>query len=178
MFAIGGANTDYTDAANLAISDAIASVSATEADALTDQLAVQEEVLSAAANTLVSVSASSIAVTADRLASLRTGTEYALSADAAASGFATGDGMLNKAFRGKFFHSRADQDGSATAAGYESDTTGLAAGVDMDVGNGMRVGGAFTFSTSDVEGDGAGQSSTDIDSYQLLAYGDKTIDGY
>ena len=143
-----------------------------------DQVAVQEETLSATAGAISGASSQVATITADRLASLRTGDAYGLDAEQAATGFATGDGEMNRNMWGKLFFNTASQDSVDEAAGYDSDTNGFVLGSDTEVGANMRVGGSLAITRSDIDGKGGGDAQTDVDGYQLTVYGDLTQSDY
>ena len=145
---------------------------------VTDQTAVQEETLSAATGAISGASAQVAGITADRLASLRTGDAYGLEAEQAAAGFATGDGAMNRNMWGKLFFNTASQDSVDEAAGYDADTNGFVIGSDTEVGANMRVGGSLAITRSDIDGKGGGDAQTDVDGYQLTVYGDLTQSDY
>ena len=145
---------------------------------LADQVAVQEETLTASVGTISSAVNQVATITVDRLASLRTGDAYGLEADQAAAGFATGDGAMSSNVWGKLFYNFSDQDNTDDANGYDADTSGLAIGSDTEVGANMRIGASLAMSQSEVDGKGSGDAQTDIDSYQLTVYGDLTQSDY
>ena len=168
----------FNNSTNTAFSEYVATISGDDAALVADQTAVQEETLSASAGAISGAVNQVASITADRLASLRTGDGYGLEADQAATGFATGDGEMNRNIWGKFFYSVSDQDSADNADGYEADTTGFAVGSDTEAGSNMRIGVSLAMSQSDVDGKGGGDAQTDIDSYQLTAYGDLTRSDY
>ena len=143
-----------------------------------DQTAVQEETLTATVGAISGASSQVAGITVDRLASLRTGDGYGLEADQAATGFATGDGAMNRNMWGKLFFNTASQDSVDEAAGYDSDTNGFVLGSDTEVGANMRVGGSLAITRSDIDGKGGGDAQTDVDGYQLTVYGDLTQSDY
>ncbi len=153
---------------------------ATDAQAalIADQAAVQEETLTASAGTISGAATQVAGITADRLASLRTGEAYGLEAEQAASGFATGDGAMNRNMWGKLFFNTASQDNSRDADGYDSDTNGFVLGSDTEINPNMRAGVSLAITRSDVDGKGGGDAQTDIDGYQLTVYGDFTQSDY
>ena len=168
----------FNSSTSSAFADFVGGATPEEAALVADQTAVQEETLSASIGAISGAANQVADITVDRLASLRTGDAYGLEAEQAASGFATGDGAMTRNVWGKFFYNVADQDNADDAAGYDSDTTGFAFGSDAEVGANMRVGASLAMSQSDVDGNGAGDSQTDIDSYQLTVYGDLTQSDY
>ncbi|OQX93604.1 MAG: hypothetical protein B6I23_03155, partial [Rickettsiaceae bacterium 4572_127] len=60
--------------------------------------------------------------------------------------------------------------GVARSIAYESATNGVVVGYDKSLGNGLLLGSAFSYATSEVDGS-ADQFSTDITQYQLSIYG-------
>ena len=168
----------FNNSTNTAFSEYVATISGDDAALVADQTTVQEETLSASAGAISGAVNQVAEITADRLASLRTGDGYGLEADQAATGFATGDGEMNRNMWGKFFYSVSDQDSADNADGYEADTTGFAVGSDTEAGGNMRIGVSLAMSQSDVDGKGGGDAQSDIDSYQLTAYGDLTRSDY
>ena len=173
-----GSSTDFaTGSADNLILSAVEDTSLTpdEANSLVDQLSVQEEVLASVARSNINVSANSFAITNSRLASLRTGDNFQLAAANATAGFATGDGMMRNNFWGKLFISHGTQEGSDNVAAFDSASAGFVGGVDHSFEDGLVLGTAFTYSNSEVKGDGDGQSETDINQYQMMLYGGKTL---
>ena len=174
-------SSNLSDATDLAILETIENATTGTAaeieanNALADQLAVQEETMSSAVQGAQTVNTSSLAITNARLASLRTGENYDLAASNSATGFATGDGAMNRNVWGKLFHSKGSQDGSATAAGFDSDTTGMMGGFDHSFADGLVAGVALTYAQSNVDGEGDGESTSDIGTLQLTVYGSKTM---
>ena len=143
-----------------------------------DQTAVQEETLTASVEAISGAANQLATITVDRLASLRTGDAYGLEAEQAATGFATGDGEMNRNMWGKMFFNTASQDSAGDADGYDSDTNGFVIGSDTEVAPNMRAGASLAITRSDVDGKGGGDAKTDIDGYQLTVYGDFTQSDY
>jgi outer membrane autotransporter protein len=114
-----------------------------------------------------------------RLASLRGDTVLADS-NSAGTGIAGGDKGRDQAFWIKAYGSAGKQksevqDGG-TFNGYNVSSSGFAVGVDADVGDDLRVGGAFTYGATGVGMlDGAAGSTTNIKTNQLTVYGMKEM---
>ena len=94
------------------------------------------------------------------------------------SGRASGDSFLgDKNVWLKPFASRADQNDRDGVAGFRADTYGLAIGVDGTLSPALRIGGAFAYASSDVNGKSAtAPQSNDVNIYQLIGYGSYAID--
>lgn len=72
----------------------------------------------------------------------------------------------------KPFGSRANQADTDGVSGYKADIYGLAGGVDGKVNNKLRLGAAFSYARSNVDGNSSSaQQSLNVDSYQLIGYG-------
>jgi len=93
-------------------------------------------------------------------------------------GRASGDGFLgDKNVWLKPFASRADQDNRDGVAGYKADTYGLAGGIDGSLSPALRIGGAFAYAASDVNGKSSdAPQSNDVSIYQLIGYGSYALD--
>ena len=115
-------------------------------------------------------------IMSDRMASLRSG-------DAYVSGMSAGSGMsANSAFI-QAFGSQAEQKntkkGAATIYGYDSETSGVALGLDGVTDSGSVVGLSISASSTDLDGKGKGSSKNKVDSYTASLYTDKVTDaGY
>jgi outer membrane autotransporter protein len=83
----------------------------------------------------------------------------------------------DKNFWMKPFGSWADQDNSDGVAGYKAETLGTVFGVDGAISPLVRLGGAFAYARSDIDGrsDIAPQNA-DVDIYQLIGYGSYSLD--
>jgi len=94
------------------------------------------------------------------------------------SGRASGDSFLgDKNVWLKPFASRADQNDRDGIAGYKADTYGLAAGLDGTLSPALRIGGAFAYASTDVNGKSAvAPQSNDVSIYQLIGYGSYALD--
>jgi outer membrane autotransporter protein len=118
----------------------------------------------------LAASTSGLNTVSGRTAILRGDTQ----ASAGETGLAAGDDPRKRAFWVKAFGSRSRQDKQDNFDGYQADAYGASFGADTEVANNLRVGGAFTYADTDIgqrdfrQGDG-----TNIDSYQLTAYGMK-----
>nr|VFJ71571.1 MAG: outer membrane autotransporter barrel domain-containing protein [Candidatus Kentron sp. FW] len=150
------------------------------------QINVQVDTMGASTTVNAGTSRQAVGTTSARLASLRTGDQYAggLYADSYSgnvySGFASGDLYYgaSKAFWVRPFGGWTDQDERGGIEGYNADTYGIAIGADMPISDRFRIGASFAYSNTDVKGEGAGASNSDIDGYHLTVYGDYTTDGY
>jgi outer membrane autotransporter protein len=128
----------------------------------------QPNITAAAAQAITAASRSSADAVSARLASARTGTQVA---GLQQTGVAAGDGSRRNGGWGKVFGNVANQDDRDGVAGYDSHTYGLAVGMDNKVTDTVRVGAALSYARSNVDGNDAGNSDTDIDSYQVAVYG-------
>jgi outer membrane autotransporter protein len=72
--------------------------------------------------------------------------------------------------------SSASQSNANGAFGYDADTYGFMIGGDKAVGERARIGLAFGFSKSDVDGDTLAYQNADVKSYQPLLYGSYVLD--
>ena len=77
----------------------------------------------------------------------------------------------------KPFASRADQDRHNGVDGYQANSSGLIFGVDGELSPAVRVGGAFAYAHSQVDGTSdVARQNADIDLYQLIGYGSYAVD--
>jgi outer membrane autotransporter protein len=81
---------------------------------------------------------------------------------------ATGHGWI------KPFGSWADQGDRDGVAGYRSDTYGFVVGADKDVGRDTRMGAAFSYANTKVNGNA--HTSAKVDTYQVIFYGSHSLD--
>ncbi len=162
------------DATRQAAFNAALNAGGATATQLAEQVATQADQLSGLTSGTTGAGIAAIGVTASRLAELRS--PSAVAAAGGQTGFATGDGGLASAVWLKPFGSWTDQDDVDGVAGFDASTAGIAGGIDTEVTDGTRIGASLAWSTTDVDGEGAGQSQTDIDSLQLTLYGDYTTD--
>lgn len=94
-------------------------------------------------------------------------------------GMSSGDEFSrDRNFWMKPFGTRADQDNHDGVAGYQADTVGLAAGFDGSPSKEWRLGGAFAYAHTNIDSNsvGAGSQSAKVDMYQLIAYGNHSLD--
>ena len=155
----------------------VAALSGTTAEATlaAEQVAVQADTLGALSAVAITTGAQVVGVASSRLASVRGGTQFA---NAQQTGFSTGNGGLGSAAWLRPFGNWVTQDDSGGIRGYDSNTYGISVGLDTEVAAGVRLGGSFAYSKTDVDGKGAGRSNIDIDSYQFTLYSDYTTDGF
>jgi outer membrane autotransporter protein len=94
------------------------------------------------------------------------------------SGMSTGDSFEgNKNVWMKPFGSMADQNDINGVSGYKANTYGLAFGADAAVTKALRIGGAFAYAKSDINGESSiAPQSAQVDMYNLLAYGSYSLD--
>ena len=150
-----------------------------EAKKAAEQLNIQADMLDAGATAAVGTGTQVMSVASSRLATLRTGVQYAgTDRGGFQSGFASGDEALSKATWLKPFGSWVRQDAKGDVAGYDADTGGIALGIDAEVSDGVRLGTSFAYSTTKVTGKGEGKSKTDVKSYQWTVYADHTADEF
>ena len=113
----------------------------------------------------VNVSNSSVNMIGTRLAEIRD--------DKVGTGMFAGNGMYGTQIWGQVFGSSADQDDRDGVAGYDATTYGLAVGIDTaDRLEGVTFGIAGSYASTDIFSDNANKTETEIDSWQLTAYGD------
>lgn len=93
-------------------------------------------------------------------------------------GLSSGDDFYgNKNLWMKPFGSWADQNDRNAVAGYKANTYGAAFGVDGTVSPAIRVGAAFAYARSDINGQSpVAAQSADVDVYQLIGYGSYALD--
>lgn len=92
-------------------------------------------------------------------------------AKAGLSGIATGEGTLDHGFWLQGFGFQGDQDRRKGVDGYQADAGGIAFGGDTLINPDLRVGLAFSYGNTSVDAEGVNQgNTTDLDSYQALAY--------
>ncbi len=99
------------------------------------------------------------------------------------SGVSSGDGSRDKAVWMEAFHTWSDQDSRAnelgtSVAGYDANVTGVAIGGDAKVGNDMRVGASLSYSDADVDGEDAGLSRSDSETWTISLYGTKMMEQF
>ncbi len=145
------------------------------ADAV-DQAAVNE-VLEAVAPTVdggsvlagLQVSGQASDIVSYRMASLRDGSSE--------TGMVAGDMSNGLKVWGQAFGKLAEMDKRDGVDGFDADTYGVAVGVDTsNISDKAVVGLAFSYGNTDVTSKNATRTNTDVDSYQLTAYGDVDLD--
>ncbi|WP_417788903.1 autotransporter domain-containing protein [Terasakiella pusilla] len=175
--ALDSANTAVAtgDAAALTALNSALNAGGATATKAAETLALQADTLGGTSSIAISNGGAVLGVTSNRLASMRSGTQHA---SAGQTGFATGDTGMAKAVWLKSFGNWSEQDTKKGVAGFDADTYGLAGGFDAEVADKVRLGASLAYSNTDVEGKGAGNSQTDINSYQMTVYGDYTADSF
>jgi outer membrane autotransporter protein len=142
-----------------------------------EQIAPQADTIGAGAAASVGSGGAVNTAVSNRLASVRSGDQYASATSGL--GFAAGSGSeMNKAFWLKPFTNEIDQDTHKGVAGYDGSTYGMAVGFDAKVDSASRLGVSYAYSQTDVAGKGTGKSEVDVDSHQLSVYGDYTAENF
>ncbi len=113
-----------------------------------------------------------------RLAAVRTGRAYSNTGLVGRTGIAAGNGVPDDKFWVRGFGQSVEQDERNGVDGYSAQAYGLTLGYDMPVSVDTRLGLAFGYTDTEVDGDGEGRSVTEIDSYQLTLYADYTPGNY
>lgn len=107
-------------------------------------------------------------ITDERIAMARTGKE---------TGMAAGNVSQGVRMWGQGFGATATQDRRDNIDGFDSDTWGLAVGLDTENMNDNALFGiAFSYADTSVDSKNANQTSSDINSYQFTLYGNYDID--
>ncbi|GAA0790313.1 autotransporter outer membrane beta-barrel domain-containing protein [Marinobacterium sediminicola] len=93
-------------------------------------------------------------------------------------GKSSGDVMLSdKHFWIKPFGTWTEQDDRNGVSGYDANTGGLVIGLDSEINDTTRLGVAFAYATTNVDGNSSiAPHNLDIDSYQLIGYGSRSLD--
>jgi len=93
------------------------------------------------------------------------------------TGLNSGDALLqDKYFWIKPFGTRTEQDDRNGVSGYDADTGGLVLGLDGSFGQQTRVGVAFAYANTRVDGNSnTSPHKLDVDSYQLIGYGSHNL---
>lgn len=77
----------------------------------------------------------------------------------------------------KPFGSWAEQDDRSGVSGFDANTSGIVLGADSTVSDSTRVGVAFAYANSNIDGNSnVAPNSADVDMYQLLGYGSHSLD--
>lgn len=137
------------------------------------RLGSQEEVAGAVAQTLPLMSANLNQVVIGGMQGVNRVIQGRLDGVGGFSGMSSGDGYLaDKHLWFKPLASFADQNDRDGIAGYRSNTYGFVFGGDAVVGQSSRLGLAFSYARSNVDGKSTARTNrADIDAYQLIAYG-------
>jgi outer membrane autotransporter protein len=111
----------------------------------------------------LSVTNQSLNVIGTRLAEVRN--------DKVGTGMYAGNGLYGTKVWGQAFGNTATQDERENVAGYDSNSLGLAAGIDTaDKLEGMTLGFAGSYAVTNVDSDNANKTETEISSWQVAAY--------
>ena len=151
-------------------------VSATVDTDLAQQAAPQMDASTGAITGVKAMTGTVQSIVSSRMASLRSG-------DAYVAGVSAGNGMSANSGFIQAFNSETDKENTlksgANVFGYKANTAGVAIGFDGVTDAGETVGLSASFSTTDIDGKGTGKATTDIDSYTVSVYADKSTDsGY
>jgi outer membrane autotransporter protein len=133
-----------------------------------ETVGIQADSLGATSFVASAVGGTVMSINTTRLAMLREGTAYA----ANGVGFAAGSGMMAKNVWLRSFGTTVDQDARGGIAGFDADTFGAVAGLDVALGTNGRIGISGSYASTSIDGDGAGNAQTDIDGWGLNLYGD------
>ena len=169
------ADSDLEDAFYNAFNGENSVVAATKTD-MAEQMAPQNDTIGGSTIAAQAMTGSVQGIISNRMASLRSG-------DAYVAGVSAGNGMSASSAFIQAFGSEAEQKNVAkkgnTVYGFDSDTSGLALGLDGMTEDGSTIGISASYSTTDVDGKGKGKSKNSIDSYTVSVYADKaTENGY
>jgi hypothetical protein len=177
LSAINDTNADAT--AEDAFANAMNGINGMTATTDTDlalQVTPQSDVISGSTSATKAMTGTVQGIIANRMATLRSGDAY-VTGMSAGNGMSTNSGFI-QAF-GSSTEQKNTKNGVGTVYGYDADTQGVAIGFDNMTENGSTVGLSASFSTTDVDGLGAGKAKNNIDSYTVSVYADKaTDDGY
>ena len=91
-------------------------------------------------------------------------------------GLSAGDAVTDRNIWGKPFGSWANQRETDGVAGYKAKSGGIIVGADGAVSDRDRVGAAFTYANTDLDGKGPTPQNANIDMYQLMVYGSHNLD--
>ena len=139
-----------------------------------EELTVQPEALGSASEAAVNNSTQAVGIATTRLASLRTGRQYAGGVGSGSYGFSAGDASVEKAVWFKPFGNVIDKRSDDGIPGYLSQTGGVVVGWERRVGKSINTGVAAAYAETEVDGAGAGGVRLETDHYQALLYGDYT----
>ena len=116
-------------------------------------------------------------IVSNRMASLRNGNAY-VTGVSAGNGMSANSGFI-QAFGSKVVQDNTTGEGTSIDYGYDVDTSGMAIGFDGITDSGSVIGFSVSYSESEVEGNGLGKATNDIESYTASVYADKVTNfGY
>ena len=131
--------------------------------------AVQPAVDGAAIVGALNVSKDTMRITGSRLNAIRMGEPE--------TGVAAGDVAKGVRVWGQFFGTKVDQGRRQDVGGFDTNTAGLAIGMDTEnISDDAVVGIAVSYGRTNADSKSANFASTDVDSYQLTLYGDHDVD--
>ena len=156
--------------------NALSGFTATEDTALAKQVAPQTDLISGSSVAAQAVTGSIQGIMSNRMASLRSGDAY-FGTGVAAGGMSAQSGFIQ--VFGSTGEQKSKKVGQGTQAGFDSDTQGLAIGLDGVTDDGMTIGVSVATANTDVDGKGTGKSTNSIDTYSASLYMDTATDnGY
>tara|TARA_R110001599_G_scaffold64023_3_gene178708 strand:- start:298511 stop:301630 length:3120 start_codon:yes stop_codon:yes gene_type:complete len=141
-------------------------------------LSNDSQVSQAATQTLPLMSAGVTQVASGVLTSINRLVQGRQNASFGTSGLSGGDALANRAAWFKPFGSRAEQDDRGGAAGFDATTWGMAGGLEGDLNRSTRIGIAYAYANSKVDGNttlSGTQQHVDIDAHVLALYGTKEM---
>ncbi len=166
MLAVSNAQYQAADSNLQAVYDNVVGASSSTIDELVES--VQPTADNGHIVGALTVSNQSLSLTSQRMAELRHGHD---------TGMAAGNSAQGLRVWAQAFGQSGDQDSRDGIDGYDTDTYGLAAGIDTaNLSENGIVGLAFSYGDTDVESDNANTTDTEIDSYQFTLYGDYDLD--
>lgn len=113
-----------------------------------------------------------------RLAAVRTGRSYTDRGLVGRTGVAAGNGLAADKIWVRGFGQVVDQETKGDITGFSAEAYGFSVGYDTPVGVDTRMGLAFGYTDTEVDGEGQGENVSEIDSYQLSLYADYTPGNY
>jgi outer membrane autotransporter protein len=90
-------------------------------------------------------------------------------------GLNSGDETADQYAWARVFGNWGDQDDHSGVTGFESQTQGLAVGMDKPINDRIRAGGLLTYANTDLKSN-LGSSKVNVDTYEIAGYGSYNID--
>ena len=79
-------------------------------------------------------------------------------------------------FWAQAFGRAVDQSRHSYNTGYDAGSYGVAVGADTNIDKATAIGAAFSYTSTDADGNGVNRTDTEVESYQLTLYGDHLFD--